>query len=279
MRKVRKLGLLFLVLLALGCGKDTEYYMEEGNAYLRRRDMTNAIIMFERAVEADPDNYEAHNSLGALLSTIGDFKRAAEHFRAAVAVNDSFVEAHYNLGRALAEVGDYEDGLTELNKAIGLDSTYALAYLTAGDIFSVRKMSEQAADSYQRAIRFDPNLVVGYLRLSSLYVATGEYDSAVELLLRGREIRPRDTELVSMAGRVAIMKRDFEQAAQLLTEAVKLDSTNLLYRNDLATALMLAGREDEALAHWREILVRNPDPDLEQTVRRNLSRAESDTTP
>jgi Flp pilus assembly protein TadD len=74
-RNVKKIGLtgmLFLALLVLSCGKDADQYMEEGNAYLRRSDMANAIAMFEKAVEADPGNYEAHNSLGAVLSAIGE---------------------------------------------------------------------------------------------------------------------------------------------------------------------------------------------------------------
>jgi cytochrome c-type biogenesis protein CcmH/NrfG len=139
-------------------------------------------------------------------------------------------------------------------------------------------MSEQAEDAYLSAIRFDPNLISAYVRLSSMYVATGNYDKAIDLLKQARDIRPRNVEITSMAGRAAIMKRDFPGAVDLLTEAVRLDSTDLLLRNDLATALMLSRRRDEAVAQWREILARNPGPDLAQTVLENLRRAESDTT-
>jgi tetratricopeptide (TPR) repeat protein len=273
---MKKAGVVLVLLVALGCGRDAEYYMNEGEAYVRRGDMTNAVGMFEKAVEAEPSNYEAQNSLGAALSTIGDFERAVGHFRTAVAIDDSLVEGHYNLGRVLAEIGSYDEALTELGKVISLDSTYSLAYLTEGDIFSARKMGEQAAESYEKAIRFDPGLIIAYMRLSSVYVGAGEYDKAIDILLRARERRPQDAEIISMAGRAAVMKRDFEQAAQFLNEAVKIDSTNLWYRNDLATTLMLAGRRDEAVTQWRMILDGNPDPDLEQRVKDNLRRAESE---
>ena len=275
---MKRICLLFLVVLALSCGKDAGQYMEEGNAYLRRGDMANAVAMFEKAVEADPSNHEAHNSLGAVLSAIGDFERALGHFQTAVAINDRFVEGHYNLGRAYAELGAFDDALLELGKAISLDSTYALAYLSAGDIFAFRKMNEQAADAYHGAIRFDPNLIQAYLRLSSVYVTMGEYDMAIDLLMRAGEKRPGDPEILSMAGRAAIMKRDFPAAVGFLTEAVVADSTDLLLRNDLATALMLAGRESEAVSQWREILAQNPGPDLARMATENLRRAESDTT-
>lgn len=275
---MKKLGLLFIFVLLLGCGKDADHYLEEGNAYLRRGDMAGAIGMYEKAVEADPSNYMAHNSLGAALSSIGDFERAIGHFRTAVAVNDSFLEGHYNLGRGLAEIGSYDFALTELREAIRLDSTYALAYLTAGDIYSARKMADEAADAYRRTLRFDPNLMIAYLRLASVYVGAGEHDRALEVLKEARLRRPEDAEIISMAGRVAIMKRDFGQAVMFLNQAVGLDSTQFAYRNDLATALMLGGRKDEAVEQWRRILAGNPDPELARAVRMNLSRAETDTS-
>jgi Flp pilus assembly protein TadD len=149
--------------------------------------------------------------------------------------------------------------------------------MSAGDILAARRLSAQSIEAYREAIRSDPNLIPAYIRLSSVYVATGNYDQAISLLLSAREIRPRDPEIVSMAGRAAIMKRDFSQAVDLLQEAARLDSTDLVLRNDLATALMLSGRKDDALAQWREILAGNPDPNLARAVMENLKRAEADT--
>jgi cytochrome c-type biogenesis protein CcmH/NrfG len=147
-----------------------------------------------------------------------------------------------------------------------------------GDIFAARRMNDQSAGAYSRAIRFDPNLIPAYLRLSSIFVTMHEYDTAIDLLLRAIETHPRNIELVSLAGHTAIMKRDFAQAVELLTDAVRLDSTDLVLRNDLATALMLAKEKDRAVSEWRKILERNPEPNLAQAVMENLRRAESDST-
>jgi Flp pilus assembly protein TadD len=275
-RVVRKLSLIFAVLALVGCGKSADDYMREGNAYLRKGDMANAISQFEMAVEADSDNHEARNALGAALSATGDFERAIGHFRAAIAANDEFVEGHYNLGRALAELGSFDEALDEFRAVLRLDSTYTLAYFSAGDVFAAKGLAEQAVDSYTRAIRIDPNLMAAYMRLASIYVGMGEYDQGIDLLLRARALRPNDPEIISMAGRAAIRKRDFTQAVGLFEDAVELDSLNLLYRNDLATALMLGDRKDDAVEQWQWILDQNPDAGLEQVVRQNLDRALSE---
>jgi tetratricopeptide (TPR) repeat protein len=275
---VRRSVVLIVLLLLVGCGKDAEHYLEEGNAYLRKRDMANAIAMFERAVEIAPENHEAQNSLGTVLAVIGDFKRAVGHFRAAVAAKETFVEGHYNLGRTLVELGQNEEALGEFERTVQLDSTYALAHLGSGDILAGLGMPERAARSYQKAIRFDPGLRVAYAQLSSVYIGMGEYDKGAEVLLEARTLHPDDAEVVSMAGRVAMLKRDFDGALGLFTEAVKMDSTNLLYRNDLATALMLNEQKEQALLEWRKILAASPGPELEQIVRQNLERALADTS-
>ncbi len=116
-----------LVLLLVGCGKDADYYMKRGNEYLASGHLVEAAREFEKAVKVEPGNYEALNSLGAVLSSIGQYERAVEYFERAVAVNDTLIEAHYNLGKALALSKRYREALDQFRKAAMLDSTYALA--------------------------------------------------------------------------------------------------------------------------------------------------------
>jgi Flp pilus assembly protein TadD len=72
------------------------------------------------------------------------------------------------------------------------------------------------------------------------------------------------------------MNRDLDQAIALFLETTARDSTNPICRNDLATALMLAERRDEAVAEWEKALTLDPDPSLGQVIRQNLERARGD---
>jgi tetratricopeptide (TPR) repeat protein len=270
---VRKLLLVITVILLMGCGKGADDHMQDGYAQLRKGDMASAVLEFEKAVEAEPDNPEARNALGTALSALGDFNRALEHFRAAVATDDEFIEGHYNLARALSELGRFEEALAEFKITAQLDPGYALAYMGAGDVFAAGSAVDLAIESYQLAIAADPELLAAYMRLASIYVGTGEYNKGIDLLLDARAFQPGNSEIISMAGRAAIAKRDFGQAVDLLQQAVEMDTLHLLNRNDLATALMLSEREDEAVAVWTGILKLNPPPELEQVVLQNLERA------
>jgi tetratricopeptide (TPR) repeat protein len=266
-------ALVVVTMILAGCGKDAAYYVDEGDAYVAQGDMANAAIAYEKAVEIAPDDYDAHNSLGAVLSSMGDFNRAIDHFRLAISLNDSLVEGHYNLGRAYAETGKFQEALSEFWAAAHLDSTYALAYMSGGAVFDQIGLREQAIDSYERAIRADPNLIQARVNLASVYMAMEEYDKGIGVLLEARDLLPANPDLASLAGRAAILKRDFDQAVDLFGDAVRLDSTSIVHRNDLATALMLAERKDEAITQWERILTLNPDPQMERVVRQNLARA------
>lgn len=275
---MKKLFLVMLLvittILFLGCGKSADDYMKAGYAHLRKGDMASAVLEFEKAAEKEPGNPEARNALGAALSALGNFNRAVEEFRAALVANPDFVEAHYNLARALSELGRIDEALEEYKTTAHLDPGYALAYMGAGDLFAAGGSRDLAIESYQRAIAADTTLIAAYMRLASVYVSAGEYNKGIDLLLVARDIQPKNAEIVSMAGRSALAKRDYDLAIELLQEAVEMDTLAVIYRNDLATALMLADRKDEAIAQWKWILERNPAPELEQIVRRNLERAQ-----
>jgi len=273
---LRKLLLIMTLIVLAGCGKSADDHMQAGYAEIRQGDMAGAILEFEKAVEVDPDNPEARNALGATLSALGDFERAVEQFRAAIAADNQFVEGHYNLARALSELGRFDEALAEFKATAQIDPGYALAYMGAGDVFAAGSAVDLAIESYQRAINADPNLMAAYMRLASIYVSTGEYNRGIDLLLEARELAPANSEIVSMAGRAAIAKRDFALAVDLLGQAVRLDTLHLLNRNDLASALMLDERKDEAIAEWEWILRHSPQPELEQVVLQNLERARAE---
>src|SRR3954468_11683544 len=72
-----------------------------GMVYLQSQRAADAIPLLQRAIAADPEVAEFHNSLGNGLLAIGDKPAAAKAFADAVRVNGDYSEALYNLGFTL----------------------------------------------------------------------------------------------------------------------------------------------------------------------------------
>jgi tetratricopeptide (TPR) repeat protein len=262
-----------LVLILAGCGKDVHYYIEMGNEAVREGDFQQAVFYFEKAVEKYPESYEAHNSLGAALSAMGNLPRAVEHFSIAVALNKDFVEGHYNLGRGLSGMGRYDEAVVEYQNAIGVDPTYAIAHLGLAEAYLGMNAPEAAIAAYRQAVTCDRNLLQAYIGMGRVYVGIGQYQNGIDAFIEAHEVFPDNADLPFIAGKAAILKRDSDMAIEYLSDAVALDSLNLFYRNDLASAYMLAGRRLDAIAEWEEILARNPNESLREVVQINIERA------
>jgi Flp pilus assembly protein TadD len=77
---------------------------------------------------------------------------------------------------------------------------------------------------------------------------------AVEIILEGIRIHPTDPVLLNNAGMCWIVRRKYDKALDMFTQAAGLMPENVRYRANMAVALGLMGREEESLALFKQIL-------------------------
>ncbi|HYB42587.1 MAG TPA: tetratricopeptide repeat protein [Candidatus Methylomirabilis sp.] len=81
-----------------------EARMKLGYALLRRGKLREAGAVFQREVDARPEDAVAHNNLGVALFLEGDLLPAARQFQRALEIKPDFAEAKRNLAAALAQL-------------------------------------------------------------------------------------------------------------------------------------------------------------------------------
>ena len=98
---------------------------EVGKAHLRTREFVEAAAAFHRLVEADPDDAEAWQFLGAAQSQNKDWPAAISAFRKAEAL-DSSARNQYNLAVALSEgLGRHDEARLYVERALEKDPEHA----------------------------------------------------------------------------------------------------------------------------------------------------------
>lgn len=89
----------------------------------RKRDVPEAIDLFERAIALRPDYAEAHNNLGLALTQTGRPREAISHLEKSLQLKPSSFQAFNNLGIALASSGRPADALPAFARAAALNPT------------------------------------------------------------------------------------------------------------------------------------------------------------
>ncbi len=119
--------------------------------------LAEAIAQFTQAVRIRPDHATANNALGAVLLAAGRVEESIPHLTAALKTRPDYFDAHYNLGNALASQGDFAGALSHFRAAVRLHPQDTNAEANLGSALAETGNLPEARLHYQRALRLNPN--------------------------------------------------------------------------------------------------------------------------
>ena len=119
-------------------------------------DLPGALLQFTEAVRIRPDDSTANNALGGVLLASGHVDGAITHLNAALAGRPDYFDAHYNLGNALASQGDFQGALLHFRAAVRLNPQDANAEANLGSALAETGNLKEARLHFERALQIDP---------------------------------------------------------------------------------------------------------------------------
>lgn len=180
---------------------------------------------------------------------------------------ESYLKGEFHRQKSTAD--DIKKSIEFYKKAIELDASYALAYqglalaYRASPAFGT--LSPQAAyplakEAAMKALSIDASLGAVHIPLASIKFAydwdfagaEGEYKTAIRL-------SPNNAEAHSTYGNFLVAMARTEEALKELKIAQQFDSASPMIASNIAWALYVAGRFNEAESQAKQILTRNPD--------------------
>jgi tetratricopeptide (TPR) repeat protein len=265
----------------------------------RRGDLDAAERGYRAILKSAPDNFDATQLLGAVLSARGRPAEAETWLKRAIALNGKVAAAHNNLGNAVMALGRREDAVACYGRAIALDGRYTDALVNRGNLLDDLGRAAEALADYDRALALDPNNAVALQRSARLLAEVGRRKDALarneralalaagsaEAWMRSGNVlvllnRPQDA-LDSYDRALALDPRNTlcvvnrsaaldglgrsREALESLDRALALGSKDLGILNNKATILKSLGRLDEALPLWRQALESTPGDAATQT--------------
>jgi tetratricopeptide (TPR) repeat protein len=114
-----------------------------------------AITIYLKVVELEPDHAAAHINLGTLYYNRQDFGAAESHYRLAIKSDPRYALAYFDLGNVLDETGRIEDAIAAYRTAIQLAPTYADAHYNLALAYERQRQPRKALSHWKTYAKLD----------------------------------------------------------------------------------------------------------------------------
>ena len=202
---------------------NARFHYLDGIVLARKKDLPGAEKELEKAVQLDPNSFEAIAALGQIEVARGSVDEGIARYRQALLQNPQELRFYVLLGILLESKGEWQEAERIYQRALQLQPDYApaannLAYLMVqhGENVDVALGLAQAA---RRALPDSPNVAD---TLGWIYCQKGVYGLAIDLLEEAVKGTPTDATLQYHLGLAYQRNKDLERARLHLERALQL---------------------------------------------------------
>jgi eukaryotic-like serine/threonine-protein kinase len=231
-----------------------------GRYFLDRRtkeDFDRALADFQQAVELDPSFAPAYASLSEVYLTLALYDpiqktellaKAETASQKALELDDSLSAAHYTLAAIRAVAWDWSGAEAEYRRAIEVNPSNASAHEWYAALLIIQGRMTEAEVELQRAEELDPASLEIYAAATGFLYYARRYD---ELIAHCQGWMKRNPSLEwnyhHCLGAAYVQMGRNEEAITELRKALKSSTMHEHTATELANALAVAGKREEAL--------------------------------
>jgi serine/threonine-protein kinase len=238
---------------------DAEELYQTGRSYWNQRTtegLNKGIEYFEKAVALKPDYAAAHAGLADcynMLATYGGrppteaFPRAKDEARKALELDDSLAGAHVSLAYALFR-GDWNwsEAQREFRQALVMNPRSAQAHQWYSNLLVALGRADEAIAHTKSAQELDSTSSIIRSHFGFIYFFAHRYDDSIATCQKVLELDPTFFAVRRYLGQAYAQKGKYDQAIAEFQKAVAGSGGSPLMRAELAYALAIAGRKDDA---------------------------------
>ena len=185
-----------------------------------------AETVYKKSLKIKPDYAEAYCNLGNLLQMTGKLIDAEDCYKKAIHLKPELVDSYSNLGGLLKEIGRLEESKSNCMKAISLNPNYALAYNNLGVTLHELGDFYEAEINYRKAIELNPQFSNAYSNLGVTLQKLEKLDEAEENIKEAIKLKPHDIEALFNLGSLFIKSERFEEAIEVYNSIFSIEPNN-----------------------------------------------------
>ena len=215
--------------------------------YLQTSQQGQLRTLLEERLKRMPDHSPSLVIAAAGFLSLNDIPRGKSLLEKAINVDPSNLKAYETLGRLLAAQGQLDNARAQFEQLAAKSPTGAGPRTMLGMVLELQSKRDAASKQYEEALRIDPNAAVAANNLATYYADNGQQlDVALNLAQTAVRQLPEHASAADTLGWVYI-KRDLPAlAVEPLRRATEMDPKNPTFQYHLGLAYAKTGDKTRA---------------------------------
>lgn len=130
--------------------KETYHYLYKASRSENKKDYLNAISIYEKIIEVEPENYIIMNKVASLLMNMGMWKESMDQLRKSYKIKKDYIPSLINIGIVYASTGNYSRAEKYLLKALAINPIDQNAIFSIALSYEKQRLYSKATGFYSR---------------------------------------------------------------------------------------------------------------------------------
>ncbi|MFH1231247.1 MAG: tetratricopeptide repeat protein [Planctomycetota bacterium] len=186
--------------------------------------------------------------------------KAVAALQKAVKINDHELKFYLKLSDYYRKKKDFDNEFALYQKA--LQSTLInkeTIYFKLGEAYEILGLFKEALDSYEKAVGINSNYVEALLNSANLYCLTRNYDSALKIYERLRDLSPTEVKVFEGLGLLEYQRGNLAKAREILLKIAERSGISADTLNILGMLFVLDADYSNAGQYFIKSISNNPD--------------------
>ncbi len=249
-------------------------------ALYKQKKFDDAIRLWQKALEIDPEEIEVLYSLGLINFELKKYDEAIRFLERLLELSPGHFKAMLIIGTAYIKMRKFDLAEEYIQKSIAINPKHKLAFLNLGAIYSVQRKFDRGIEMFEKVVELYPQEPRGYLGLAKIYALLEDAEKANSYFRKVIELDPNGPmgnyakKAIFVTEKAEKSERDIEQLyaegyrfflAGYYRDAASRFEEYLQYRqkDDLvhfihAEALMRCGETKKSFLAFKRAILSNP---------------------
>jgi type IV pilus biogenesis/stability protein PilW len=228
---------------------------------VRNQDWRNALTLWEKTVKTAPNCARAWNNLSVEYYRKGELTKAQDSCQRSFNIKPDFPDPYHNLGNIYADKQLFDRAIEYYKKAYSLCrkgggkeiiNSWGIACRSMGDL-------KTAAGLFYYALFLDPWYAEARSNMSTVYLAEGNYERAINNIKKAINLEPEVPEYHNNLGAVYRKKGQLQEAVKEFMIAIWIKPDFMEAHNNLGNVLKDQGKYDKAIKTFKRCIALKPD--------------------